>query len=396
MSDSLHRELLAGLFENCIRPVDAPARNIRLVSRLRDDMRLSRFDDDKIILFVPDLHILSREFEKKFRYGFNKSAPNSPVARQPLFEAMMTAILQFESDNSGKVLLYQLGDYVDLWREGQFQSSAAIAAARIFNDNTFLNKYLGGLSQAGSWMSYVPGNHDLDLTTTPGFGGAKRAYAPGMQGRNPLLVTHGDLFDKTECQMNDATQAYFVERFGPNVDANVYDLKIDKNAVEGGYEYPRILVNETFDTVPTRIHVAYGEQRVSVRGARALHELLASAVSSSQEDERAEVRGDYGAIKAVADLKSGFPASTPDIIYDATGVPAFPDLQVVVVGHSHFPRIVIIGKPGDPKGFVLMDCGAWIESVKWPAKSGAGQVLDSCQLGVISGSDARIYQLDPA
>jgi hypothetical protein len=41
---------------------------------------------------------------------------------------------------------------------------------------------------------------------------------------------------------------------------------------------------------------------------------------------------------------------------------------------------------------VLMDCGAWIESCRFAGERAA---VPSCQVGILCGGDARIYQLDP-
>ena len=45
------------------------------------------------------------------------------------------------------------------------------------------------------------------------------------------------------------------------------------------------------------------------------------------------------------------------------------------------------------RGLVLADCGAWIESCVRPGKN---KPAPSCHLGVLTGGDLRIYQLDPA
>ena len=65
---------------------------------------------------------------------------------------------------------------------------------------------------------------------------------------------------------------------------------------------------------------------------------------------------------------------------------------LLVVGHSHHPRLVALDEEDGDPFMVLLDAGAWIENV---SVNGAAAVA-SAQIGVVCGSDVRIYQLDPA
>lgn len=399
MSDLLHQTFLKGLFDHCKNGPGAAAASIRLLARLKDPARLSKIDDDRIFILIPDLHIVSPEAEKKYRYGFNKREHNSPVARRALFESLMSWITQFRAANGAAVQLYQLGDYVDLWREGQHSKKVSLAqiADDIFDANPFLTKHLDELGSESDWMYYVPGNHDIDLTKTPRFSAAERAYAPKMAGGDrPFLVTHGDLYDRLECQMTDAKQAYFVEEFGPQVETGRYPLRFPAQFAEKLSEGPRILANENdAAAAPDRIQVKFCSKNETCMKAREVHELLSGLPPGGHEQDPARISGEYGVMKVMMEMKNRIENNFTDDVKDAIGVSALPDLQIIAIGHTHFPRIVVVGKDGEPDGFVLMDCGAWIEQVKWPLPGGTSENLDSCQIGVLSGDDARIYQLDP-
>src|SRR6266496_6657701 len=101
---TLHDELLVAL-----RGVS----NVSLVASYRDP-RL-RFDAaDDLRVFVPDLHLLSNEKRLRYRYGTNQTA---------LLTDVLGAIGQLKTrDPNRTVVNYQVGDFLDLWRETPVES----------------------------------------------------------------------------------------------------------------------------------------------------------------------------------------------------------------------------------------------------------------------------------
>lgn len=409
MPQSLHDLFLNDLLKLSTPGPGAAARGVRLVARFQSDVMLSGIAPGRVLVFIPDLHLLTKATSAKYRYDFTKSDHTHPVRREELLAAVLDTIESFA--RSIQTDIFQLGDFIDLWREGQYVDDLNGSSQREFvtkTVDTVLRDYgstIGpGISKFGQGLPnyhIVAGNHDLELALSPRFANAQRALAPavGSDGKRSALVLHGDLFDRFERVTSDKLAGHLLYLFGKNVSAHSYDIKARETDPADWISAPaRIESAGQIAGLLKRVNVMYCPVRATTAQTKKVHELLVGADGEKKNpDAPGKFVSDTGALPSFDDLKAGFENPANSQIFKATGSTALPDLQLIVVGHSHKPRIVTVGRPHEHGSFVLMDCGAWIEQIKWSferddARNG---ILDSCQIGVASDREIRIYQLDP-
>src|ERR1035438_1517232 len=158
---------------------------VQLVARLRDD-RLSFPQSNELHVFIPDLHLITaaRRVEAGYRYGTNYPA---------LLEAVVQSLraLKLAAAPAGEVVVYQIGDLFDLWRQVDGLDPNANAASAIQNDQASL---VAALRDADLNAQFLLGNHDYDLYRFPNFDAWQRSFvlAPSV------LLLHGDVFDWVE------------------------------------------------------------------------------------------------------------------------------------------------------------------------------------------------------
>src|SRR4051794_10902685 len=99
---SLHEDLLTRL--QSIAKVD-------LVSRLKDD-RMNFPQTGELHVFIPDIHLITaaRRTEGGYKYGSNNL---------DLLEQVVKSLRDFKlaAAPAGEVVVYQIGDLFDLWRQ---------------------------------------------------------------------------------------------------------------------------------------------------------------------------------------------------------------------------------------------------------------------------------------
>lgn len=431
-----HSKFLEQLWNAYMRIPGADGdKNIRLVSLFRSNEWLGDMDDDWFGVFIPDFHLLNDDTQDKYPYGFGKLDEARSVDRLSVLDAVIDACEAFKDEAADVDFnLIQLGDLLDLWRERirEDQSFEEIAS-RIFDLGAFSGSKFYAVMED---IIKILGNHDHEADAIYDTSTWK-SYFPRMKNNTmPLFITHGDLFDKLEA-MDDGIQKYIlnlVQRSGESIDTGVLaqvgklvmkTLAGDITAheyplIEAGLEYhkgtkkrknPVILQRGMGLDAYNAVNVLKLETDLNqpdLESVRNYHQLLAGYPDKREKPGKMGA-GDViiglfpkdtgqvqGIIEAIPRIRSG--ELTP---YEKTrnfllppGVQALPDLKTVVIGHSHLPRIVTVGEP-DGGGFLVVDCGAWLEEVIWPGKKDEKNILPSCQIGVICGNEARIYQLDP-
>jgi UDP-2,3-diacylglucosamine pyrophosphatase LpxH len=339
---SLHDRLLAAL-------LDAPdVSDVLLVARL-DDPRIGHPDAQDARVFIPDLHLLTRRDEARYSYGFNCKA--QLIGALKGLKGFRRGLAAGES-----LTVYQLGDYIDLWRQGTND------ATRILEEHFDIHGHLyGSASALNAW--FLLGNHDVELPSSGGFQvWNRRYYFPIRDPR--VLVTHGDVFDWKE-RFPDVFNRLFVYVFGPMYDSTAYDLETLQKAAKAAHgrkqyrQYIQAAYHDLADCVSAAAGLpagpAWNVARVTDPEDRRAHEFLPAAYRSAQE------------VRAQFDL----------------------GLTMAVIGHTHHARIAVYeGTSGE--FFALMDCGAWIERYRTPADS---EPHPNAQIGVIAGNDCRIYQM---
>ena len=337
---SLHGDLLGRL--------RAIAR-VQLVARLRDD-RLSFPQSNELHVFIPDLHLITaaRRVEAGYRYGTNYPA---------LLEAVVQSLraLKLAAAPAGEVVVYQIGDLFDLWRQVDGLDPNANAASAIQNDQASL---VAALRDADLNAQFLLGNHDYDLYRFPNFDAWQRSFvlAPSV------LLLHGDVFDWVEQLPGELKNLvlYLFSASHPAGTAELEKLRPLNNQQRGGRKFR--------DFIQNRVAASTGHWReagddggnwnVQVAGA-APAEMLLYLDAARQKCGEANGQSD-GALK------------------------------MAVIGHTHQARIAV-HDTGD-EFFALMDCGAWIENC---CTADDATPRPNAQIAALGANEARIYQLAP-
>jgi UDP-2,3-diacylglucosamine pyrophosphatase LpxH len=327
---TLHDELL-GAFA-------AEAKAVRLVASLRDQ-RLNFPSSDDARIFLPDMHVVSAATRAKYDYGTNDTGLLTRVLRR---------IRGLKAAGGRTIALYQIGDFLDLWRDEPISSARVDAASRIVADHSgLMSELLDGALKA----RFLLGNHDVDLAWWSNFVAWERRYFLPPRGslKSSGMALHGDVFDWVEF-LPDAFNRFFVYYFSPLASAADHDLKQVKTVIDQA--------NAKLD---------FSKQ---IAGTAALGRLRDVTATSSHNLSQ---HGFLDKARAAAKKAN-----------QAAGL----DLRFMVIGHTHQARIAV---RDDAEGFfALVDCGAWIEK----GRDASGQVFPNQQITVLSEDEFRIYQLD--
>ncbi len=331
---SLHDSLLSSL---------QAVATVQLVASLRD-ARLNFGGDNDLHVFIPDMHLVSKKMRKRYPYGTNDTG----VLTQAL-EAMRQ-LKQRAAGEQKKVSVFQLGDFMDLWRETPVMDERVDAASRIADDHRALMR---AFFAPGFQTRFLLGNHDYELHRWENFIAWERRYFLGPRGTTMPsgIALHGDVFDEIE-RFPDSLQrlvVFFLSPFKTATDHELNDVialvhqenrRHDFTLQVGGDARLGALAPTEAQAIPERHNV--GE-----------HKFLSEAMMMCQRANR-----DFGM-----------------------------PLRFAVIGHTHHARIAV-HEQGE-EFFALIDTGAWVENCILPD----GSRQPNMQLTAISGNEVRIYQL---
>jgi UDP-2,3-diacylglucosamine pyrophosphatase LpxH len=332
---SLHDRLLTAL--------EAVA-DVALVSKLRDP-RLRFPDPSRLNVFVPDLHLVTAR--RQFRFGTN--APET-------LAAVLRRLRDFRSEaQPDHVVVYQIGDLLDLWRETDGLDPDADVASAI---EDACPDVIEAIYDAALDTQFLLGNHDYDLYRWPNYDVWRRYFylLPST------LVLHGDIFDWIE-KLPDEVQNFFVHLFAPNVQPGRAQLEAMRplNLAMRASLRPGGFVQA--GEAPVRRLLAPADVadagRFNVQDAQSPPEMLRFFDSARQKC--GEVNQQFGL-----------------------------DLTTLVIGHTHHARIVV-HEDGDAL-FALVDCGAWIEDC---ITEDDPTPRANAQIAALGENEIRIYQLSP-
>ena len=352
--------------------------HVQLVARLKD-ARLGHPAVHGVRVFIPDVHLLSKDRVKDFKYATNYVDVLTDVAG---------SLIKFKQSATGvgvPVAVYQLGDFVDLWRENPMYFKMKEAAEktelnvqRVMESHMTLSKRLFG-PELGTRR--VLGNHDFDThELETGIGAELRYYFPYDRDSYPVAIAlHGDIFDNRERRMSEWLEHWGVYHFGPKVEQKVYDLQsLSAKIVQDhkGKDYEN--------------HIQLPEPASLGKSAHVKDERTLLKEELAQSRFNVKVAGDPS-------VPEGLFKFLPEAEYvtayinDQTGW----DLRFAVIGHTHHARIAVDDRSekdgGSKRGFfALVDCGAWLEE-----GSLDGKVVRNAQIGVLYDNDVRIYQFSP-
>jgi UDP-2,3-diacylglucosamine pyrophosphatase LpxH len=323
---NLHEQLLAML---------SRAANVSLVSQLRDD-RLHFPDEQTLNVFIPDLHLVTGR--RQYRFGTN--ALETLIATVGGLRDLKRAAAP------SQVMVYQLGDMLDLWREADGLDPNAEVAAAIEDAHARLFELL---YDADLDTQFLLGNHDYDLYRFPNYDLWQRYVCLPS-----TVALHGDEFDWVE-RLPDGLQNLLVHRFSPMVNPARAQLE----AMRPCNQAMRARTRQA-DRKPSGIGAlcrpadAAGSARFNVQDAQsppAMLKFLDSARAKCAE----------------ADLSS----------------------TTAVIGHTHHARIAVHEDGGSL--FALVDCGAWIEDC---VTDDDPTPRPNAQIAALGANEIRIYQLE--
>jgi len=332
--------------------------NVRLVASLQDE-RLGFSDKKDLRIFIPDIHLISEKRRKQGGFIFTTNHTELLASL-----ALGLTDLKTKKADDETIEVYQLGDFIDLWREAPGLDEQFGAASGIKDDHEDL---LRALMDKKLDARFLLGNHDFDLYRWSAYTSwDRRYYLPdtGLQAPSAVLF-HGDIFDWVE-RLPDKIEDILVYLFAPTVPPNDYRLGQMKTLIRqshGKRNYRTYIQNQRPATVgPIREDMTDnipGRWNVQTR-------------DSSPPENLKFLESAYNyCVKANTDYRM--------------------NLKVAVIGHTHHARIAV-HETDEGDLFTLIDCGAWIENC---IADGESSSAPNAQIAALSANEARIYQLGP-
>lgn len=339
--------------------------DVHLVSRLKDE-RLNFPHKDDIRIFLPDMHLISKDRDKEFKYGTNHPALLAKLAEE---------LKEFkkETGDAETVFVYQLGDFIDLWREtpsywsvgGQSDEWEA-SVQQILDDNS---PVINPLRDPDLGTQFILGNHDIDLYRLPSFAGwnLKYYFPLDLEKGASAAVFHGDIFSMFEKIIPDGLQYLAVHIFGPLVKPSVKDLGTIRDVIIKAHNKRKYsnYIQRPAPSGPDNL-ITLGSEPLPER-----HNVKEKGITNEEELTYLKEAEDFG-----------------DRVNEEMGW----NLRMAVIGHTHYARIAV--DESDNKFFTLLDCGAWIERCSVTIE-GEEKEMENAQIGALNDNDVRIYQLSP-
>jgi UDP-2,3-diacylglucosamine pyrophosphatase LpxH len=310
-------------------------------------------DDKTIQVFLPDMHLLSNQRRALYPYGLN---------HEDMLSAVLEALIALKAGAAPgeRVVVFHIGDYLDLWRESLDPAEPDVAR-RIKQDHPRLADLL---EDRRLNAHFLLGNHDFDLYQLAAYNNWERRFfipdaAPGV------LIMHGDYFDPVEREVPEVLRDIGVYLFGRSHQAGT-----------------AILAH-----MASRAH----QYNASKDFAGGIQLKQAAALGATRAGEAAN--GDFNVQREGATVDGGLlflDQACAECVRanQADGIA----LRTVIIGHTHHARIAVKTMP-DGTPFTLIDCGAWIENCK---DANGDEAFPNAQITALSANQARIYQLDRA
>ena len=371
-----HADVLAGLEAEFPRGANGGGPSgVFLVARLREPALA--MDDPRVHVFIPDTHLVPQADARRFPWA---------TAGEPQVDALArlaaTLIRLRASDSTLRV--WQLGDFIDLWRTGDIGGDPQVDA-----DDTVADRR--GLIEAfmTTGMDILAGNHDQELLQYAWPHGRRTLSTVALNrtagaGRGDTILAHGHQFDPIETLSRDIKEHFargFTELLPPTATGMLeatnphwkpQPLNQPPPSRPGDpLKFLHFALTEG-DPVPLGSDKVNVIQHTVVHDpGRAFTDALGAGTKPSADGPGQTFFSDAGfwAQKVSTDSR---------------------DVRLMVIGHTHRARIVR-GKRPDGTTFVLMDCGAC---------TGSGFLSDEMddpihhlQIGVKVADDLRIYQL---
>jgi UDP-2,3-diacylglucosamine pyrophosphatase LpxH len=371
-----HDDILTALQESWPANTSAAApAGVFLVARLLDsDLGTS---DPTPHVFIPDIHLVPRVDAARFPWATAGAAQVAGLTQ--LGDVLLD--LRREDPN---LRVWQLGDFIDLWRTGKLGGDSKADADATVADRREIVELL--CARLG--MDVLVGNHDQELLSYawPGARPAlKTVILDRKSGTADTVLAHGHQFDPIETLPRDVKENFargFTELVPPaalgmleatNPHWKPQAVSAPPPPKPGDplrFLHYGLAANDPLPLESPEVNVIE-HQIPALDPSRAFIDSLGGGMKPSVDGPRQTFCTDAAWWAEYLSLDSR-------------------DVRLMVIGHTHQARIVR-GSRTDGTPFVLMDCGAWVGSNFLSDQLGA-PILNS-QIGVKVGDDLRIYQL---
>jgi len=345
---SLHDELLSNLLT-----LNGGAVDVRLVASFQHG---NIGFQDKLKIFLPDVHLVTQQRRNAFDYGNN-------------YEDLLTALVRMlkqlkKSAGSANITVYQLGDLLDLWRQDPQNSRQNIGALIANNHQNLMEALLDDDLET----HFLLGNHDFNLSGFPDFDAwAPCEYLTDSTGKATAIALHGHVFDWQQQALNVL----------PEVVKNALAYLIAPMWPQGNRPLGELIpLNEQMlQQLPNARGYIRAPSPVALGRTIPAHNEIPPRFNVQTHAVHAD-NGMLYAAEARAlcnDIQQKFGET----------------LNVVVIGHTHHARIAMI-EDGEDNPLILVDAGAWVEQYSTVEDD---QPHLNAQIAAIGEGVARIYQL---
>ena len=312
----------------------------------------------RVQVFVPDCHLLTTADAAVY--------PDNHFRLGDDLLTLLQGLTRLKRAFRGQLMVWQLGDLFDIWRARGGRGDKAEVDAIVAE----YAEHLGLLSSGppnGVRANLFAGNHDYATHTLPEWMADRYRIIENEDtvSGGDVLILHGDAFDWIEKLPSEIKS--LVVKLAKRVSSGRTDLQQE--------EQDREMVAEVNQTLPVG-DAPIGAARSFLAGRRPVPE---------EGDEVAVNLVEAGSPRTAKADKFFEQARQTALALKRNGH----DIRLVVIGHTHVARI-IRGDRGDGKPFALMDCGAWVGQCRLATTD---PWIWSAQLGVLAGSEMRIYQL---
>jgi UDP-2,3-diacylglucosamine pyrophosphatase LpxH len=316
---------------------------------------------EQLHVFLPDIHLLTNERRAAFPYSTNY---------EKLLTSLVLRLKQFRVEaGTSQVTVYQLGDLLDLWRQGPEVDHSLDLGAWIANDHQDLTCALED-EQLGT--RFTLGNHDLNLSGFPNFSAWQIChYLADSGGTASAIALHGHQFDWQQL----ALDIFLPERLKDAIVCLLSPLW-----PEGKHELGELIpLNDKQEKSMAPAFPRYIQAPQPVRLGKMI------PVSGSIPP-----RFNIQTVEDQVPNGMKYAAAARDLCQQLNQQYQHA-LKMAVIGHTHWARIAVLDESSE-HFFMLLDCGAWIEEYSTPESA---QPLGNAQIGAIGCNQARIYQLSP-
>jgi hypothetical protein len=365
---SAHDEIISSMLE----VLNPPRGEIRLLGRVNDPL-LSNPSEKEVFFFIPDLHLISPERQRRFgKYGFNYQDERLLLQ---LLQKLAELGESWTISGNNKLITIQLGDFYDMWRE--FSGIADPGAVKDDSNGELRDILYRGRYRGKPCLksTMILGNHDTrNGIPLQEVGSQLKAFNRTDDDRPFLFMTHGDAFDILEITVPEPIKEFAVYFVGDQTPVNKYPI--------GNWGKTSGKINKTLGDLDAAITMP--EHLLSQPGyapkvlpGQLLPDTFCHEISSLDEADNRFFKKMYESIDIAKE--NNMPGQY---------------VRIIAMGHTHHASMILCRPADNSRPMVLMDVGAWIEKCQYSLADDGGTVTEpSAQLGVICGNDARIYQI---